>query len=516
MTQVHRYLKNALLLVGASLFMRGISLLFNGYVTQQIGAEGMGLFTLIMSVYGFAVTFATSGIGLAVTRLCAEAMGKGEDGAVRGIIRRAVLHAVFFGGIASLFLFFFADQIGTGLLGDGRTIPSLRLLSCSMVPIALSAVFSGYFQAVRRVERNAATALFEQGVRMVLTVYGLLALLPSGLTYACLALVGGSSLAEFCSFFFIYLQYRLDRRKHARGLPPHPGRGLTGRLLRVSMPVAISAYVRSGLVTVEHILIPLCLAGVAGGRSEALASYGVLHGMALPIILFPTAISSAFSGLLVPEMAEARARGEEGHIRYMAERAIGYTLLFSFLCAGVLCACAGPLGRLLYGSEEAGRFIRLLAPVVVIMYVDTTVDSILKGLGHQVFTMGVNIADSLLSILLVCLLLPRMGAVGYVYVIILAEVFNFSLSAARLHSAIHFRFSFYRRGVAPFLATLGGAAIWRLVWRGGDTPLSLCLSILLILALYLFLLFCLSAFPQEERRWLHGLLPSRPKRHPTP
>ena len=515
MSAFRRYVKNALILVGTGLLGRSISLLFNAYVSRKVGAEGMGLFTLIMSVYGFAVTFATSGINLAVTRLCAEAIGAGRREDVRATLRRAVVYALLFGGIASLFLFAFAVPIGTGLLGDARTIPSLRLLACSMVPIALSSVFSGYFNAVRRVGRNAATQLFEQAVRILLTVYGLLALAPAGLTYACLALVGGSALAEFCSFFFLFLQYLLDRHRHLCGVPVGRGEGLTRRMLHVSLPVAASAYVRSGLVTVEHILIPLCLAAVAGGRSEALASYGILHGMALPLLLFPTAISSAFSGLLVPEMAESHARNETARIRYMAERAIGYTLFFSILSAGVLRACSGELGLSLYGSAEAGEFIRLLAPVAIIMYLDTTVDAMLKGLGYQVFSMGVNIADSLLSILLVCLLLPRYGAVGYVYVILLAELFNFSLSITRLHSAIGFRFSIYRYAAAPLLSVVGATSLARLLLPRVAGTLGLVLHIVATIVLYLVLLMLLGGLPKSDLLWLRSLFPHKKRHHET-
>lgn len=510
MSRLQRYVKNAAVLVGAGLLGRSVSLLFNGYISQKIGAEGIGLFSLVMSVYGFAVTFATSGIHLAVTRLCAEAMGAGRPENVRATLRRAVLYAVFFGGSASLLLLFFAGPIGHTLLRDERTIPSLRLLGCSMLPIALSSVFSGYFNAMRRVAKNAATQLVEQALRIGLTVFGLLALSPAGLTYACLALVGGSAIAEFCSFFVLFLQYLGDRRRHLPGVAAGTGEGLWGRMLHISLPVAASAYVRSGLVTVEHILIPLCLAAAGSGREEALAAYGVLHGMALPLLLFPTAITTSFSGLLVPEMAESRAAGQEARIRYMAERAISYTLFFSFLSAGVLRAYADELGLFLYGSSEAGGFIRLLAPVAVIMYLDTTVDAMLKGLGHQVYSMGVNIADSLLSILLVCLLLPRFGATGYIYVIYIAEIFNFSLSIARLHNAIGFRFSLFRYLLSPFLAVVGATTLPHLLPCAGG-PFGLVWRILLSLFLYLLLLYLLGCFPPQDIRWLRGLLPGRAK-----
>ncbi|MBQ8174245.1 MAG: oligosaccharide flippase family protein [Clostridia bacterium] len=509
MSGLGRYLKNAIVLVGASLFMRSVSLFFNAYVSQKIGAEGMGLFSLVMSVYGFAVTFATSGINLAVTRLCAEAIGEGNKGEVRAILRRSVLHALFFGGTASVVLFAFASPIGTSLLGDARTVPSLRLLAVSMVPIALSSVFSGYFTAMRRVSRNAATQLFEQGTRIFFTVYGLLALAPAGLTYACLALVGGSAIAEFLSFFFLFIQYLLDRRKHLKGTPCVARRSLWGRILHISLPVAVSTYVRSGLVTVEHILIPLCLSLGGAPRAESLAAYGMLHSMAIPVILYPTAISSAFSGLLVPEMAEAQARGETMRVRYMTERALGATLLFSMLSAGVLCACASEIGVLFYNSTEAGRYIRLMAPVAVIMYLDTTVDSILKGLGYQVYSMGVNISDSALSILLVVLLLPRMGAVGYVPVVCLAELYNFSLSLVRLHRAVPFRTPLVRILLCPFLSVVGATTLVRLFLPAAGGVGSLIFHIVAILVLYIGFLCLFGTVGRSEAKWLSDALSPR-------
>ena len=505
MSGLGRYLKNAIVLVGASLLMRSVSLFFNAYVSGKIGAEGMGLFTLVMSVYGFAVTFATSGINLAVTRLVAAAIGEGREGEVRRILRRAVLYALAFGGTASAVLFFFASPIGTGILGDARTAPSLRLLSVSMVPIALSSVFSGYFVAVRRVGRNAATQLFEQGARIFLTVYGLLALAPAGLSYACLALVGGSALAEFLSFFFLFMQYLFDRRKHVKATPCVAKRRIMPEILHISLPIAFSTYVRSGLLTVEHILIPICLSLGGADRGAALAAYGVLHSMALPVVLFPTAVSSAFSGLLVPEMAEAQARGESTRVRYMTERALGATLLFSMLSAGVLSASAAEIGMLFYGNAEAGRYIRLIAPVAVIMYLDTTVDCILKGLGYQVYSMCVNISDSVLSIALVLLLLPRMGAVGYVAVIALAELYNFSLSILRLHRAVPFRASLARMILFPFLSVVGATSLVHLLLPAAGGGGVLALHVLLALMLYLFLLSLFGTIGKTEATWLFSV-----------
>ena len=77
------FLKNTLLLTFTSLIMRTVGVYYNLYLTDRLGADGMGLFTLTGSVYGLAVTLATSAVTLASTRLVSEAMGESVDGKER-------------------------------------------------------------------------------------------------------------------------------------------------------------------------------------------------------------------------------------------------------------------------------------------------------------------------------------------------------------------------------------------------------------------------------------------------
>lgn len=460
--RMREFVKNACFLSASALIMRTVAVSYNAYLVRTIGAEGMGLFALVGSLYGFAVTFATSGVQLAVTRLVSETLGRGEPSSTRAALRHAILYALLFGGVGGVVLFVGAPLFATGVLHDARTVLSIRIQALTLVPIALCAVMSGYFTAVRRVLGNSLTQMAEQGLRILITVYLLTLALPHGLTYTCAAVVGGAAIAQVLSCIALALQYLIDRRRHVRGVGGETS-GILPRLLHVALPIAFSAYIRSGLVTVEHLLIPRAL--VRGGRSmeEALASFGVLDGMALPVVLYPMAILASFAGLLVPVFAEHRARGEQLRIDRIASRALHLTTVFAVGCAGVLFVLARDFGIAVYHSEEAGDLIRMLAPVIPLMFLDHVTDCALKGLGEQVYTMWVNIGDSLLSIVLVLLLLPPLGAVGYVYVIILAEAANFTCSIARLCRVARLRYSPLRSLVYPaaaaFLAAAGVRAL---------------------------------------------------------
>ena len=202
MNKLKKFFVNGAVAVSITLIIRAVGVMMNVYISGKLGSAAMGLLTLVMSVYGFAVTFASSGINLAVTRMVAEALGIGDRQKALRSMRICLFYSASFGFAASALLFIFSGYIGEHWLGDVRTVNSLKFLSISLTPIAMSSALSGYFTAVRRVVKSAAASIFEQAVKIFLTIYGLLILSPGGIEYSCIAVVGGASLAEFSSFIY--------------------------------------------------------------------------------------------------------------------------------------------------------------------------------------------------------------------------------------------------------------------------------------------------------------------------
>lgn len=461
--RAHTLFFNSLLLCLSAVLMRVVGVSFNVYVSNRVGAEAMGLYSLIMSVFGFALTLANSGINLAVTRCVAEAGGRFRE--TREVMRRSFLLALFFGSLSAVLLLLLAPVLSLRVLGEDRVLLPLRLCAVSLPAIAVTGVLSGYFSAVRRVWKSAAAQLSEQAVKIYATAALLTLFLPRGPEFACCALVLGCAAADLTSCLLSFLLYLSDKRKLTspeRAAHAKHGR-TTGRLLSISMPVALSAYVRSGLTTLEHLLIPIGLSVFGGSRSDALERYGVLNAMVLPVVLFPYAFIYSFTGLLVPEVAGAVAEHQRRRISYIASRMWRLTVLFGLTCAAVMSVCSGELGQVLYGSRDAADDIRMLAPLLPVMYLDTVTDALLKGIGEQVFTMFVNIIDAGLSVLLVWLLLPRFGIRGYIAVLYISELINFAFSASRLFAKTRFSFDLFRWLFLPLVCT---AAVSRLICRG--------------------------------------------------
>ena len=511
MGQGKRLLYNALLLTGASMFMRAVAVSFQVYLAGVIGPAGIGLFQLIVSVQMLTLTLAISGIRFATTRLVSEEMGLQNPGNVPKVMRRCIIHALTFGSLAGTVLFFGADWIGSVWIGDPRTILSLRLLSLSLPLVSLSASLSGYFTAVQRVIKSASVQVGEHILRVAVVVSLLHLHPPDGLEMACALVVVGGVTAEILSSCILFLLYLHDKRLLSKRESRASDKILTRRLLAISMPLAASSYARSALNTLQHMLVPRGLRRSGATEEEALASYGVVHGMALPVILFPSALFYAVAELMVPELTAAQVAGNKERISYLVSKLLRLALIFSIGLTGLFLAFSLELGQSIYpGTADVGGYIRILALLMPIMFLDAITDGMLKGLGQQVYSMGVNIADSLLSVLLVYLLLPIFAVQGYLFVIYFTECFNFLLSIRRIAkiTTIRLALSDILKPICSIFGAvhLAPALLRTLALPLISSPLSLVFHFLLAGAIYITLLFLFGCLTLQDLRWAKRLV----------
>ena len=331
-SRTRRFFLNAITLTATALIMRAVSVIFNIYISNKAGSEAMGLFSLLGSIYAFSITLATAGINLGVTRLVSDALAKNDPRGAKKSAAISLIVCTLSGIIAGILLFSLSRFLGESVLGDVRAVRPLRLLSLTLTPVAICSCLSGYFTAVRRVKVNAAFGIVAQFVKIGATVLLLSFFVDLGTEQACLCLVGGGAIAEFFSLGISFLLYVIDKRKLSR-MPSEPAtdrRGLTGRLLSITLPVTFSACIRSALSMFQHILIPKGIYKSGKNWSAALSSYGALHGMALPLLLFPSAFVTAFSGLLVPEISECCAQSDTERLKRTAYRTLSLSLFLTY------------------------------------------------------------------------------------------------------------------------------------------------------------------------------------------
>ena len=512
------YLKNAVLLTGSSLVLRLAGMGFRIWLANRLGSEGLGLYQLILAMYSVFITLATSGVAVASTRLVTEELAH-SAAAARRMVRLLCAVALALGSAAAAAQWFVAPTAARWWLGDLRAAAPLRTLAFSLPFMAFAAVLRGAFLALRRVEPNVVSQLVEQGFRIGVVVLLLQRLQTAGVALRCQAVLLGETLSEILSAGLMLLFYRGACRRHAEDEPTPPVR-LTKlhadrradlrRIWEILWPVEGSRCLASGLHTAENMLVPACLAvylAAAGGRTRALEQYGVLKGMAMPLLFFPFGLLGSLATLLMPEITEAHVRGRRQTLRILLDRMLTLTMYASVLGGAFFFLWADLLGMLLYNSAEAGSYLRLLAPMAPVMYLESMVDGAIKGLGEQKASFGYTAWDSVLRIVGVLVLLPRMGMQGFLLVMIWSNLFTCFLNTLRLLRVSGLPLRMWRWGGAPCAAavvSMTAAASARQLLTAQPPVVELAVGSLVMAAVYMA-----AAYPLGLGRMIQGVLQRR-------
>lgn len=426
------FIKNAAILTASSLILRFAGIMFKVWLAAKIGAEGIGLYQLIFSVYVLISTFASVGICTAVTRLISEEAALGRKNGIKKILSRSVGLILIIAFVSLVVIFFGADFISLKFLSDPRAALSLKILGFSLPFMAVSSCFKGYFIALRNATPPATASIIEQAVRIILIILIINRIENLSVETACGSVLLGDTIAEAVSALYIFVLYLLSLRKlnnlTGRPRPPYP---IVKQLIRISSPITLGRYLNSGLRTIENLLVPKTLAKY-DASSSGLTQFGMIKGMALPLLFFPSALLNSISTLLIPEISEASVCGKKQSLKTSVERTINITLLVGIIFGSIFLVLGKKIGILIYKDTDVGFLISVLAPIVPLMYLDSICDGILKGLDAQMFCFRNSICDSSIRILLICLLLHKFGLNAFIGIMYFSNFLTCFLNVGKL------------------------------------------------------------------------------------
>lgn len=429
-----RFIKNSLMMTTTLLITQIAAIFFNIYISSKIGAEGMGIYRLVITVYAFSATFATSGITLSVTRLVTDFLTFKRCGEAKHAVAVCMAVGVGLSCAVGTLLFAFSNKIGVDFLGDARTVLSLKVLAFSLPFMAVSACFRGYFLAVRSVLKSASEQLFEQIVQIFVCISIITPFAEKGLEYACCAIAVGTTLSELASCIYSAVLYLADISKYK--VKSKRFNGIFRKLTEIGLPVMGSSCLRSGLSMIENTLIPTGLQRYGYSASKALGEYGIIMGMAMPVLMFPIVFLAPISSLIIPEMSEARSSNRTAGISRMARKILTAAVLFIIPTTVIFLIFGDELGSFLYKRDDVGVYIRILALTVPFSYLDCVVDGMLKGLNQQIYYFTYNIIDSTVRVILALVLIPKIGVKAIIIIMFVSVILNSTLSIRRLLSVI--------------------------------------------------------------------------------
>ncbi len=430
----HRLFQGAVVLTAAGLITRFMGFFFRIFLSHAFGEESVGLYQLIFPVYALCLSISTAGLQTAVSRMTAEKVSRGKPEEAGNVLRIALCLTLILSCAEVLLIQQNANFIAETFLGDPRCAEMLVIISYALPCAAIHSCICGYSFGLQRTKLPALSQLIEQTSRILFVVLLFIFMQNTGHTPSIRLAAGGIVAGEFVAALFSARLLTAQRRLgHIPSLS-----ALTGsirELFSLSAPLTANRAAVTLLQSVEAASIPACLKLYGMSGSDALSIYGVLTGMAMPCILFPSAITNSVGTVLMPAVSAAQAVGNRKAMTQLLKKAVGSCLILGLSCCLFFLIFGDLIGTILFHSSTAGKFILTLAWICPFLYTNTALVSAINGLGKTFFTFLINVIGLLVRIAGVFLAIPKFGIQGYLWGLLASQFIMSGLAAAVLLSS---------------------------------------------------------------------------------
>ncbi|WP_317853860.1 polysaccharide biosynthesis protein [Chakrabartyella piscis] len=353
----NRLVVGTLILTIANLLTKFMGFFYRVFMSNTIGAEGMGLYQLVFPLYLLAWSITSAGLTTSISHLTAKENIHGQTGNIHKLVKQAISLALGLSFVVAFIFFFYAEEIALLVLKEERTILSLQLLAFAVPFMAIGSCIRGYFLGLQNTWIPALSQVLEQVIRIAVVYCFMTFFLPMGLTYACALAVLGVILGEMTSCVFAIVAYQYTKRKKYMTTPNKRTIAIYKTIVAMALPLSATRIASSLLSTIENILIPRQLALFGQNTTEALSQYGELTGMILPLIFLPSACLMAASISLVPELSEASAVQHTTRI----QKTVSVTFLFTFIIgigsAALFAVYPKEICYLVYSRQDLGNLL---------------------------------------------------------------------------------------------------------------------------------------------------------------
>lgn len=425
------FIKETLILTCAGLMARLMGFFYRIFLSQTIGAQGMGIYQLLMPVQTLVMAVTTTGVQTAISRLAAKSLALGRQKDARDLFTIGTVFAFLSSAAVSLLLYKNADFFAVQILKEPQTGSLIQLLALSFPLSTLHTCINSFSFARKKTGVPSFIQLIEQIIRVGGSYLLYLIFLSEGKEITPVIAVGGTLSGEcsavLLSLFFIGRNFQIYHYTPFKiGNPLNNFR----KIFEMSFPITLNRVLITLLGSIEVVLIPQQLRRFGLSPSDALSVYGVFTGMAMPLILFPSTITNSASVVLMPSIAELQALGHKKRILYVTSQVSRFCLLLGIGSCAFFFLFGSQLGTFLFRSPTAGNYIHTLAFICPFLYLNVTLSSILNGLGRPGTCLIHNVICVSIRILFVLFTIPLLGIRGYLYGILFSE---------SVLSALHFR-----------------------------------------------------------------------------
>ncbi len=391
-----------------------LSFFYRIILTRIIGAEGLGIYQICLTVFSVFLTIAASGVPVTVSRLMAKSNAKNDLTGKHAAVTAGVICALAVTVPAALILFFGRNAFGF-LFSDERCRNLFLLLLPGLVLTSVYAVIRGSFWGNKQFLPYSVIELLEDAVMVVtgtLLIFGVTDPVK-GAKNALIAVVISYVFSFFVSLFWYF-------KKGGKFVNP---KKQLKPLISSAAPITAMRTSTSLLNSAVAVILPALLINACGlNNSEAIALYGVVAGMAIPMLFIPSSFIGSIAVVVAPELSENYYRGKSAGVKYDIEKSVKAAIFIATILMPVLFVLGKPISDLLYSNGLCGEIVQrsafLMLPMCVVMITNT----VLNSMNCEKMTLVYFAAGAAAMLTCIVTLTGNMGVYSYVLGMALSNI----------------------------------------------------------------------------------------------
>lgn len=412
-----KFLISTVILMIGGLLTKILGMIIKIVMTRIVNIEGIGLYMLIFPTFALFMTISQLGFPTAISKLVSE-----EKHNNKNIVFSVIPISLILNILLMLIIIIIAPFLSTNLLKDPRCYYPILAIGLVLPFDTLSSILRGYFFGKQKMIPHVISNITEQIVRLILIIITIPTLLKKNLVYAVSGLILVNVISELSSslILFFFLPKKIKIRK--KDIIPDPIN--IKAVLNISLPTTGSRIIGSIGYFLEPIILTFVLLKVGYSNNFIIREYGIISGYVLPLLLLPSFFTGAISQALLPVISKAYANNNKKYIIKKIKQAIFFSILIGIPVTLIFEIIPHIPLKLIYNTNLGISYIRFLAPVCLIQYIQAPLSSSLDAMGKSKINMNTTIIG--ISIRIISLLTFsafKIGIWGLILGISLSTIF---------------------------------------------------------------------------------------------
>lgn len=376
-----KFIKSTIILIIGGLLTKILGMVIRIVTTRVIGLEGIGLYMLVMPTYSLFITIATLSLPIAISKLVSENTRNNKN-VILGIIPIALLFNI----IVITILILSSKFISNTLLQNSKLYYPILAMSVTLPFITLSSIIRGYFFGRQKMIPHVTSNLFEQIVRLAMTIIITPYLLKFGIISAVTGLILFNVVSELLSIFILFFFMPKNVKITKNDLKPDYDN--VKDLFSISFPTTTGRIISSIGGFLEPIVITFVLLAIGYNNDYITMEYGIISGYVFPMVMLPQFLSGAVSSALLPTISSYNALNMKKAIKRKLYQAISFSLLIGIFFTIIFMIFPELSLKIMFNETEGAKYLFFAAPIFLLTYIQGPIVSTLQAIDEAKIVMS--------------------------------------------------------------------------------------------------------------------------------